>query len=134
MGEETAMKWRALGDDGRYPSWMAEAGGKSGVYAIRLRSSWLWFGGPVVVYVGESHTGNLRKTLTRHFQSWRRAKQWWAGAYASKETDPGHTYRRTDVDVAFQVATPARAVELQSEWIRKLKPRDNVALLEEPPF
>lgn len=54
------MRWRAIGKDGEdYPAWLRAAARKSGVYAIRTRG--LLF--TTVVYVGESHTGNLYKTL-----------------------------------------------------------------------
>lgn len=126
------MNWRAIGVDGAYPAWMAELANASGVYAIRERG---FFAGFTVVYVGESHTGNLRKTIQRHFQSWRRAKKWWIGAYAPKETDPGHTYRRASCEVAFQTSPRDRAVALQAAWISRLSPRDNRAGVdEEAPF
>jgi excinuclease UvrABC nuclease subunit len=130
------MNWRKIGDKGeRFPAWVTELEGKSGVYAIRT----VGFLFSTVLYVGESHTGNLRKTLTRHFQAWHRGKKkWFVGTYAPAQTDPGHSYERAgNVEVAVEVASKHRAVELQSEWIKKLKPRDNVALveeLEESPF
>jgi excinuclease UvrABC nuclease subunit len=123
------IAWRGIGEKGeRYPAWVRALDGKSGVYAIRRRG--LLF--TTVLYVGESHTGSLYKTLTRHFQVWHRGKKFWRGQYAPEQTDPGHTYERAgNIEVAAQVATKARAVELQAEWIRKLKPADNVALVEE---
>lgn len=129
------MEWRPIGGAGeRYPKWLRDLDGKSGVYAIRRRG-WLT---TEVLYVGESHTGSLYKTLTRHFQKWSRSKgsrDWWriTAAYRPEQTDPGHTYERDgQIEVAIETATPARAVELQYEWIEKLKPRDNK--LEEVPF
>lgn len=129
------MDWRPIGGPGeRYPAWLRALDGKSGVYAIRRRG--LLF--TRVLYVGESHTANLYKTLTRHFQSWRRGKRWWVGQYRPSQTDPGHTYDRGEpLEVAVQVATPARALELQAEWIARLDPEDNRAVpaeLEEAPF
>ena len=129
------MNWRALGDAGEpYPPWLRALDGKSGAYAIRTKAGLLF--GPAVVYVGESHTGNLRKTLCRHFQAWSRTKSWWRGQFAPSQTDPGHTYDRGAVEVAVQVTrSPAAAIALQGRWIRALKPRDNVAgVLEEAPF
>jgi len=126
------MNWRPIGSDGPYPAWMAELANSSGVYAIRERGL---FGGGRVVYVGESHTGNLRKTIQRHFQAWRRAKKWWTGAYRPAQTDPGHTYHRSGCEVAFETCSKDRALELQSKWIARLKPRDNLAgVVEDVPF
>ncbi len=126
------MNWRSIGKPGEpYPDWLRALRGKSGVYAIRVKG---WFS-PTVVYVGESHSGNLVKTLTRHFQRWGRGKAFWRGQYAPEQTDPGHTYQRGDCEVAIEATPRARALALQSRWIRTLKPRDNVAeKLEDAPF
>lgn len=125
------MQWHKLGAKGeRFPKWMRELKGKSGVYAIRT-NGWIF---STVVYVGESHSGRLDGTLARHFQSWNRGKKFWRGQYAPEQTDPGHTYNRADCEVAFETCSAAKAIELQSAWIARLKPRDNVALVEEAPF
>lgn len=125
-------EWRAVGDAGAYPAWLRELRGKSGVYAIRERATSRLFGlvdvPPVVVYVGESHTGRLYQTLTRHFQGWNRGKnpKWYQGKYVPRQTDPGHTYNRRIVEVAVLVAKSApRALVLQDKWLRELQPRDN---------
>lgn len=91
---------------------------------------WLLFGS-TVVYVGESHTGGLYKTVTRHFQRWSRSKQFWRGGYAPEQTDPGHTYDRARVEIAIAITSKDRAVAKQAAWIRSLKPRDNVMGAEE---
>lgn len=134
--------WRSIGSQGQaYPAWLRALDGKSGAYAIRTNG--LIFS--TVVYVGESHSGNLYKTLTRHFQVWTRQKRppqtvadWWAKArvYSAEQTDPGHTYDRSACDVRVQTCASSRAVALQDKWIRELKPRDNEPLLEleEAPF
>lgn len=125
------MNWIAIGKPGDpYPAAVRKLEGKSGVYAIRHRG--LIF--TTVVYVGESHTGNLRKTLTRHFQSWSRGKKWWVGQYAPQQTDPGHTYDRASSEIAFEVCSKAEAVALQAKWIDKLSPRDNLAGVDDVPF
>lgn len=129
------MEWRPIGTAGeRYPAWLRALNGKHGVYAIRRRG--LIF--TTNLYVGESHTGALYKTLTRHFQRWNRAKgsrDWWrrTAAYRPEQTDPGHTYERTsEIEVAIEVArSREHALELQAAWIEKLDPRDNK---EEAPF
>ena len=118
------MKWYKLGAAGDYPDAISKLKKSSGVYAIRSVG---WFSSSVV-YVGESHSGSLYKTLTRHFQAWNRGKSWWFGQYAPAQTDPGHTYDRGSHEVAFRIATPARALKLQAAWIDSMKPRDNVII------
>src|SRR5262245_12003108 len=71
--------YRPVGATGeRYPAWIDELRGKSGVYVIREIQR---DGSSEVVYVGESHSGRLYETLTRHFQAWRRRKRFWSGQY-----------------------------------------------------
>jgi len=139
-------KWYPLGPSGsRYPDAIRALRGKSGVYAIRTVGL---LGGREVVYVGESHTGNLYGTLTRHFQAWRRGSSWasrnlWFGQFSPAQTDPGHTFDRARCEVSFQVVqgtgqrAAGRAITLQAKWIRKLKPTQNapgVGVEEEVPF
>jgi hypothetical protein len=124
------VDWHELGAGGDYPIAVRKLIGFSGVYAIRERR----FFGNVIVYVGESHTGRLYKTLTRHFQSWSRGKKFWRGVYQPDQTDPGHTYDRGSCDVAWETCTAKRAAVLQAEWIESLRPRDNAAPVEEVPF
>ena len=115
--------FRELGAGGPYPAWVRALLGRSGVYVVRV-ATWFGFGAPAIVYVGESHTGRLYQTLTRHFQSW------------SGPTS-GPTYSRGDVEVSVAVTPASKAVEAQDRLIRKHAPRDNVrgrVDLEEVPF
>jgi hypothetical protein len=113
-----ALVYRPLGDRGEdYPEWVRALRGKSGVYVIRQ--------GGETVYVGESHTGRLYETLTRHFQTWRRWKGFWRGQY-SEGHDPGLTYRRDSVEVAVRVLSPTKALDEEARLIRRLEPRDNL--------
>jgi hypothetical protein len=89
-----------------WPEWVRALDGKSGVYFIRSLAT------KQILYVGESHSGNLKKTFLRHFQAW-------SGRTAGK------TYLRGDVDAAAIVTPPARAVAFQNSQILKLEPRDN---------
>lgn len=83
----------------------AKAPGISGVYAIRDRRT------KKVLYVGESHTGRLRKTLLRHFQRWRL---------------PNDAYSAPAVEVCWQRARTLKgALKAQARWIAELRPRDN---------
>lgn len=127
-----ALVYRPIGAPSeRYPDWLRALRGKSGVYVIRERSR---DGDPVVVYVGESHTGRLYETLTRHFQTWRRAKGWWKGAYTEGH-DPGLTYARERVEVAVRVLSSATALAEETRLIRRLHPRDNlIGQPEDVPF
>jgi hypothetical protein len=83
-------------------------------------------GSTPIVYVGESHTGRLYQTLTRHFQTWRRSKKFWSGQYGGQGHDPGLTYPRDRVTVAARVLSPARATAEETRLIARLRPRDNL--------
>jgi hypothetical protein len=83
-------------------------------------------GSTVTVYVGESHTGRLYQTLTRHFQTWRRSKKFWTGQYGGQGHDPGLTYPRDRVTVAARVLSPDRALDEEARLIKRLRPRDNL--------
>lgn len=106
----------AVGADGRYHHHLAElrAYEVSGVYAIV---------GPrgAVLYVGESHTGRLYDTITRHFRKWR----------IDPENDRlgrrrgGTTYDRNAVRVVYLITEAADAQDVQYAEIQRLKPRDN---------
>jgi len=123
--------WRTVGGTGeRYPEWVRALDGKSGAYAIRTTGVFA----PTVVYVGESHTGSLYKTLTRHFQGWSRsrAKSWWAGQFSPAQTDPGHTYPRDKCEVFVNVTSRGGALDRQNALIRRFKPRDNHTSQEVP--
>jgi len=85
----------------------------SGVYAIVRRG--------VVLYVGESHTGNLYDTITRHFREWRVDPS----RDAQGRRRGGTTYDRRTVGVVY-IVTPAHiAQDLQLAEIQRLEPRDN---------
>lgn len=92
----------------RYPAWVRELTRANGVYLIRELDT------GEVVYVGESHTGRLYSTLTRHFQRW-----------SDKHDTAGPTYGRGSVDVAVVIVPKSHAVWLQNELICALTPRDN---------
>lgn len=118
-----ALTYRPIGAVAdRYPAWVQALRGRSGVYVIRERDA---DGDPIVVYVGESHTGRLYETLTRHFQSWRRFKGYWRGQYAEGH-DPGMTYPRDRVEVAVRVMSGPDAIDEERRLIRRLNPRDNL--------
>lgn len=115
-------KWFRVGSSGEpYPARLRELDGKSGVYLIRVN------GGPCA-YVGESHTGNLRKTLTRHFQEWKRSgkKAFWEKHYGQQH-DPGTVYDRGRCEVAVFLTSAERAPDLEVECIRRYRPTDNLA-------
>jgi hypothetical protein len=88
-------------------AWLADLGARSGAYVIRDADSHR------VLYVGESHTGKLRRTLLRHFQAW-------TGKTA------GPTFDRGAVEVAIVVCPAARAVGVQNKLIARFGPDRNV--------
>lgn len=110
-GQRNARRtpWRApLGPDRRWAPWMRELYNKNGVYLIRAADS------HALLYIGESHTGRLFFTLTRHLWTWE-------GRGAGPSYDP----RR--VEIAVEVIDDAdETIARQFELIRKLDPRDNV--------
>lgn len=116
VGVSRLSAYRDLGPaGGRYPAWLDELREKNGVYVIRDAGS----GG--TLYVGESHTGRLYETLTRHVQRW--------------ELPEAHTYQRARVEVAFRLTDASDAPAMQREYICTLNPRDNVYdVCEEIPF
>lgn len=120
--------YRPVGDRGeRYPQWVRNLRGASGVYVIRQQGT--------IVYVGSS-VKRLYDTLTRHFQTWRRYKGYWRGQFAEGH-DPGLTYDRASVEVAIKLTSPDDAHEEERRMIRRLEPRDNVLgqpELEDVPF
>lgn len=126
------LTYRPIGARGeRYPDWLQALRGASGVYVIRERDA---DGEPIVVYVGESHSGRLYETLTRHFQEWRRWKGFWKGQYAEGH-DPGLTYPRDRVEVATRVMSGSAALDEEERLIRRLRPRDNlIGQPEDVPF
>lgn len=120
-----ALKYRPVGGSGEpYPDWVRALDGKSGVYILREIQD---DGTTETVYVGESHTGRLYQTLTRHFQTWRRAKKFWSGQYTGSQShDPGLTYKRERIMAAVRVLPAAQALEEESRLIVRLRPRDNL--------
>lgn len=104
----------------KYAAWIRALRGKSGVYVFRTPAG-------AVVYVGESHSGKLYKTLTRHFSEWGREKKWWQGAFVfGDNTDPGRTYDADELLVAVRVLPAGEAYRAQIDLIERLKPADNI--------
>jgi hypothetical protein len=130
------LVYRPVGTRGEpYPEWLRKLKGSSGVYVIRERGR---NGEPVTVYVGESHSGRIYETLSRHFQSWRRWKGFWRDQFGEGH-DPGLTYARDRVDVAVRITAPSKAIDEEARLIARLRPRDNLlgqpeAELEPAPF
>lgn len=72
------------------------------------------------LYVGESHSGRLFETITRHFRQWQAA-----GVYANGRRAGGVSYERSRVLVAWRVVEPEYVSALQWAEILRLNPRDN---------
>jgi hypothetical protein len=104
-----SLEFRKPYTNGKPSAWVRALAGKSGVYVIKAV-------GMVepVLYVGESHTGRLKKTMLRHFQRWK-------GETAGAGYDPAA------VVVAVVRCPASAAVETQNAMIEELSPRDNVA-------
>lgn len=120
-----ALKYRPVGGSGEpYPDWVRALDGKSGVYILRETED---DGTTETVCVGESHPGRLYQTLTRHCQTWRRAKKFWTGQYTGSQShDPGLTYDRERITAAVRVLPANRALAEEARLIARLRPRDNL--------
>lgn len=109
MGMDCAW-FRPVDSEGRYSADMPPFG-ISGVYAIASLEG-------VALYVGESHTGQLRKTMQRHLQIW------------NDRAGPRATYSRHRVQVCWIETSDSEALDLETEWMDALQPRDNLLVPE----
>ena len=83
---------------GEFLEWLHSLRNLSGAYVIRAKSNHR------TLYVGESHTGNLSKTIKRHFYPWR--------------DDPErrhNVYDRNAVEIAVRLTPPTTAVGAQDK-------------------
>lgn len=108
-------QFRPVGSSGSYPLWLLNLKTSSGCYVIKARRSGR------VLYVGESHSGRLYHTLTRHFQEW-------SGMGA------GYTTGRGRVLVAIKITSKRTSIDCQEKLIRRLKPKFNQQLEKEDDF
>ena len=92
----------------RYPDWVRELKNQNGAYVIRNRHT------DEIAYIGESHSGRLYGTMTRHFQQW-----------SPKYDTAGPTYDRDQVEVAVVIVPRTHALYLQNDLICALDPPDN---------
>jgi len=102
---------------GEFLPWLNALRNRSGAYVIRSK----WNGR--TLYVGESHSGTLAKTIKRHFYPWR-----------DDAERRHHTYDRQGVEVAVRITPPTTAAGAQDNLIRRLEPRDNGYVPVEQPF
>lgn len=124
--------WHSIGDEGDpWPDWLRDTYKKAcGVYAIKEHGK--------VVYVGSSRR-RLYDTVTRHFQTWKRQKNFWKGMRGAHH-DPGMVYRRGACQVAVYTVACDNEREEEARLIKKYKPRDNIMVnpdgeeLEPAPF
>lgn len=108
----------AVGADGRYSPALVKLRGRrlSGVYALFLTAT------RECVYVGESHSGRLFETITRHFRAWKAPRRL---PYANGRTSGGTTYKRAEISVVWVVTKGDDAQAVQFAEISNLRPRDN---------
>ena len=110
------------GENSRWPAWMRAFARSCGAYVIRDKRSHR------VLYVGSSRS-RLYDTITRHFQQWKRRKNWWKGLHGAHH-DPGMVYRRDHCEVAIRIVHCGDELDEETRLIHKLSPRDN--LVENP--
>lgn len=114
------LVFRSIGADGDpWPDFIRNLRGQPGSYVIREHGC-----DGEVVYVGSAGK-SLYDTITRHFQQWKRNKQWWRGMRGAGH-DPGLTYRRSICCVGVVVTRPGLHRATEAGLIRRLKPRDNL--------
>ena len=100
-----------------YAEQLAELRGQalSGVYAFFDKTT------RECLYIGESHTGRLYDTLTRHFRAWKiNPNQDRQGRRYG-----GTNYNRARILVDVLICAPSQAQDLQYLEIQRLQPRDN---------
>lgn len=112
-----AAAFNATDADGRYAEALSWLRGRreSGVYALIDRRS------REVLYIGESHSGRLYDTITRHFRSWSIPR----GRDAQGRRFGGTTYDRARIAIAYATTPAELAQETQYAEIQRLRPRDN---------
>jgi hypothetical protein len=117
------FEWRSVGGEGDpWPAWLRALKSSCGVYAVRDASS------GNVLYVGSSRA-RLYDTVTRHFQQWKRKKNWWKGLHGAGH-DPGLVYQRGRCEVGVRTVACGTELDAEADLIARLKPRDN--LVENP--
>lgn len=103
------LDWRSPDDPDGYgfAPWLRDLRRRkaSGAYVIRDAMT------RRILYVGESHSGRLYDTITRHFQEW--------------GLDHAKTYDRDDTEVAIVLTPPREAIQRQDQMILDLDPADN---------
>jgi hypothetical protein len=115
------LTWHWIGTDGDpWPEWLRAYKSACGVYAIKESGK--------AVYVGSSRK-RLYDTVTRHFQQWKRKKNWWKGLHGAHH-DPGIVYQRKKCQIAVYTAACGDETSEEARLIDRLKPRDN--LVEHP--
>lgn len=114
------LEYKSIGSDGdNWPQWIRDLRSASGVYVIKQHGT-----DGAVLYVGSSE-GRLYDTITRHFQQWRRKKQWWRGL-RGEHHDPGMVYQRGRMCVAVIETPKSKAKIAEGNLIERLRPRDNL--------
>lgn len=102
------LSYRAPKVAGRFAVWLDAAKGRSGVYVFRSAVSGR------ALYIGESHSDSLYKTITRHFWSWK------------DKTRPHYTVGvLSSVELAIVLVPKSRAVQVQNDLIERLRPLHN---------
>lgn len=100
-----------------FARWLNNLRNQSGAYVIRKKSN------HEILYIGESHTGNLSKTIKRHFWKWK-----------DEEGRKHFTCNPSNIEVAVRLTPPPAAVGAQNNLIRRLQPEKNVQGIEEAAF
>jgi hypothetical protein len=113
-----------------YAPWVRALGQRSGAYVIRSKRT------GEIRYVGNSHTGRLYDTLTRHFQNWSSSERVTAALehYAHGGRGVGPTFDPSRCEVAVVLTPPNRAEAVEARLILQLNPTVNKLYPVEAPF
>lgn len=103
------MTYRDVYRGREFAPWLEALNGRSGVYVFRAKLT------GTVLYVGESHTGNLARTIKRHFWTW-------------NDRTKRHHYvvGVLPVEVAARITRASEAQDVQNRLILRLAPRHNL--------
>ena len=102
------MTYRSARTRGKFAPWLETTKGRSGVYVIRSTLT------KTVLYVGESHSGTLYKTITRHFWDW-----------GDRTKRHHYTVGVLPVEVGIRLMPASQAQDEQDRLIVRLRPRHN---------
>lgn len=108
------IPWSVAREDGRWSTDVQALAGQNGVYLIGDRRD------GNLLYIGESHTGRLYGTITRHYQQWSDS---FDTAGVQYEFDGPNDYTQIAIAVIDEMISPPSLV--QDLLVMHCRPQDN---------